>query len=148
MFISNRINIISQLTSYIYWIIIPFTKVICFFSNIFSQFYIIWKIFQKMHQSFISLHKIPVILLLITCLNAPKLLATVGTLTKAAWTHLFSLLTLINILYSKWTILISKLDIISGNNFQSKYVLFIICEEKQLKNLVFCIYQLIIFLHF
>ena len=32
----------------------------------------------------------PVSLSFITCLNTPKLLATVGTLTKAASTHLIS----------------------------------------------------------
>jgi hypothetical protein len=66
---------------------------------------------------------------LITSLNIPKLLATVGTFTNAASIHLFSLFAALKIFSSIGTILISTFDISSGNFFQLTNPFFIILEE-------------------
>jgi len=59
-----------------------------------------------------------------TCLNAPKLLAIVGTLTKAASIHLFSLFAALKMVFSIGAILISTLEISSGSSLQSKNFLY------------------------
>ena len=58
--------------------------------------------------------------------NAPKLLSTVGTLIKAALTHLFSLFVSFNIFDSIGTIFISIFYIIFSNSLQSLNISFII----------------------
>ena len=64
--------------------------------------------------------------IIIVCLKAPKLLAIVGNLTKAAFTHLFSLLASLNIFNSIGAIFISTFDIIFGNSLESLNALLII----------------------
>ena len=51
--------------------------------------------------------------------NAPKLLSTVGTLTRATSTHLFSLFASLNIFDSIGAIFISIFYFILGNSLQS-----------------------------
>ena len=82
--------------------------------------------FNDKYQSLILLHKRPVSLWIITCLNAPILLAIVGILTKDASTHLFSLFASLKIVSSIGAIFISTFDIISGNSLQSVKFFFII----------------------
>lgn len=63
------------------------------------------------------------------CLNAPKLLATVGTFNKEASNHLFSLLASLKIFSFNGAIFISTLAISSGNFFQLRKGYLNILEE-------------------
>ena len=94
---------------------------------------LIISVFIETHQSFIFEHKRPVLLWIITFLNAPKLLDIVGTLTNEASTHLFSLLAALKIVFSIGVILMSTDEIISGNFFQSVKFFVIIWDENPFK---------------
>ena len=94
---------------------------------------LIISVFIEIYQSFIFEHKSPVLLWIITFLNAPKLLVIVGTLTNEASTHLFSLLAALKIVFSIGAILISTDEIISGSFFQSVKFFVIIWDENSFK---------------
>ena len=66
----------------------------------FLKFILLINVFNDIYHSFILEHNKPVLLCIIVCLNAPKLLAIVGTLTKAASTYFFSLFASLNIFKS------------------------------------------------